>query len=111
MPLVKHLWNYYTNILTIGEKKSHASILRFSFDFESNKTIFDIIKIIKEIKILELEQEKFEELYKDGEIELNEIKHYTDLIAYSKENGKILIPTQEVEEYMNNIDKIIIYVH
>ena len=106
-----HLWNYYTDVLTLEEKKDHASSLHFSFDLEREKTMVDVIRILKGIKILELEQENFEELYKDSEIELSEIKHYTDLITYSKEKKKIIFPDQELDKYVNIEDKIIINVY
>ena len=37
LSLVKILWNYYTNVLTVEEKKEHYVQLHFSFDLEREK--------------------------------------------------------------------------
>ena len=111
IPLFKHLWNYYADILTVEEKKDQASILHFSFDLEREKTFSDVFQILRGIKILELEPEKIEEIQKNEEIELYEIKHYTELIAYSNEKRKIIFPEQELDKYVNIEDKIIIDVY
>jgi ubiquitin C-terminal hydrolase len=37
LSMMNNLWNYYTNNLTIEEKKKHVIILHFSFDLEREK--------------------------------------------------------------------------
>ena len=104
----QNLLNYYKNELTSEEKKNHSLILHFSFDLEREKTMIDIIKILKGIKPLELEPEKISEIYNNDEVKLYKIEHYTDLITYSKEKRKIIYPDQEIDKYVNIEDKIII---
>ena len=97
--------------LTFEEKNEQVLHLQFSFDLEREKTISDVIKIIRGIGILELEPEKIERIEKNDDIELNEIKHYTELIVYSSEKKTIIFPQQTLDNYVNKEDKIFIDVY
>ena len=93
------------------EKKDHSYILHFSFDLEREKTMIDIIKILRGIKILELEPENMEKIKDSEDIELYKVNQYTDLITYSKEKRIIIEPAQELDKFVNIEDKIIINVY
>ena len=109
--LIENLWNYYSDELTLEEKKDHSYILHFSFDLEREKTMIDIIKILRGIKILELEPENMEKIKDSEDIELYKVNQYTDLITYSKEKRIIIEPEQELDKFVNIEDKIIINVY
>ena len=111
LPLTENLWNFYSEELTLEEKKNQSLVLHFSFDLEREKKMTDIINIIRGIKILELEQEKRKLMEENELAEIYEIEHYTDLITYSKEKNKIIHPDQELDKYVNIEDKIIINVY
>ena len=108
---MKIKWNYYSDELTLEEKKDHSYILHFSFDLEREKTMIDIVKILRGIKILELEPENLEKIGDNEEIELYKVNQYTDLITYSKEKRIIIEPAQELDKFVNIEDKIIINVY
>ena len=108
--LLEQLWNYYT-FTRQEEKNEQASNLHFSFDLERKNTISDVIKILRGIKILELEPEKKNLVEKSEKIELNEIKHYTDFIVYSNETKKIMFPEEELDIYVDIEDKVTIIVY
>ena len=109
--IIKNLWNYYSDELSIKERKEKNSILHFSFDLEREKTMMDIIKIIRGIKPLELEPEKLEKIRSNEIIELYKVNHYTDFITYSKEKKNIIYPDEELDKYVNIEDKIIINIY
>ena len=111
LSLSENLWKYYSEELSLDEKKNHSLILHFSFDFEREKKMTDIINIIRGIKILELEQEKKKLMDENNLAEVYEIENYTNLITYSKEKNKIIYPNQELDKYVNIEDKIIINVY
>ena len=109
--IVENLWNYYTNELKDEQKNQHIIKLHFSFDLERDKTMMDIIKILRGIKILELEPENIIQTYKDEKIIEYKVEHLTDLITYSKEKNKIIYPNSEIDKYVNMEDKIILNVY
>jgi len=109
--IVENLWNYYTNELKDEQKNQHIIKLHFSFDLERDKNMMDIIKILRGIKILELEPENIIQTYKDEGIIENKVEHLTDLITYSKEKNKIIYPNSEIDKYVNMEDKIILNVY
>ena len=109
--IIKNLWNYYSNELTIGERKDLNSSLHFSFDLEREKTMLDIIKIIRGIKPLKLESEKIKQLNQNEEMELYIEEQYTDFITYSREKKNIINPDEELDKYVNIEDKIIINIY
>jgi hypothetical protein len=73
--------------------------------------MIDITKILRGIKILELEPENIVEIYNDEKLTEYKVEHLTDLITYSKEKNKIIYPDQELDKYVNIEDKIIINVY
>ena len=109
--MMHNLWNYYTNNLTIEEKKQHIIILRFSFDLEREKKMMDIIKIIRGIKPLDLEPENIQETHNNDSIIEYKIEHLTDFITYSKEKHEIIYPNSEIDKYVNIEDKIILNIY
>ena len=106
LSIVKNLWNYYTNVLTIEEKKEHYIQLHFSFDLERDKNMSDITKILRGIKPLELEPEKIIESLNNEKVKEYKIEHYTDLITYSNEKNRIIRPNSSIDKYVNINDNI-----
>ena len=106
LSIIQNLWNYYSNVLTNDEKKEHAATLRFSFDLEREKTMIDITKIIRQIKILEIEPENIKETFNNENISEFKIDHYTDFITYSREKNKIIYPNSPIDKFVNIEDKI-----
>ena len=106
LSIVKNLWNYYTNVLTIEEKKEHYIQLHFSFDLERDKNMSDITKILRGIKPLELEPEKIIETLNNEKVKEYKIEHYTDLITYSNEKNRIIRPNSSIDKYVNINDNI-----
>jgi hypothetical protein len=109
--IVENLWNYYSSELKDEQKNQHIIKLHFSFDLERDKNMMDIIKILRGIKILELEPENIIQTYKGEEIIEYKVEHLTDLITYSKEKNKIIYPNSEIDKYVNMEDKIILNVY
>ena len=103
---VKNLWNYYSNVLTLEEKKQHAIELHFSFDLEREKKMVDITKILRAIKPLELEPENITETYNDEKMTEYKLDQFTDFITYSKEKNRIIYPYSPIDEFVNIEDKI-----
>ena len=111
LTIVENLWKYYTNVLTIEEKKQHIIKLHFSFDLEREKKMMDVIKIIRGIKPLELEPEKIREISNNDKFVEYKIKHLTDFITYSNEKNEIIYPNSEIDKYVNIEDKIILNIY
>ena len=106
LSLVKILWNYYTNVLTVEEKKEHYVQLHFSFDLEREKKMSDITKILRGIKPLELEPENAIETINNEKVIEYKIENYTDLITYSNEKNRIIYPNSSIDKYVNINDNI-----
>ena len=106
LSLVQNLWNYYSNVLTIEEKKEHCVQLHFSFDLERDKKMSDITKILRGIKPLELEPENAIETINNEKLIEYKIENYTDLITYSNEKNRIIYPNSSVDKYVNINDNI-----
>ena len=111
LTIAQKLWNYYKDVMTIEEKKEQRIKLHFNFDLEREKTMMDIIKILRGIKLLELEPENISETYKDEKITEFMVNNLTDFITYSKEKNKIIFPNSEIDKYVNSEDKIILNVY
>ena len=109
--IIQNLWNYYTNVLTIEEKKELGKTLHFSFDLEREKKMMDITKIIRQIKILEIEPEDIKVTFSNEKISEFKINHYTDFITYSKEKNKIIYPNSPIDKFVNIEDKIILNIY
>ena len=109
--IVQNLWNYYTNILTIEEKKEHYIKLHFSFDLEREKNMMDITKILRGIKPLELEPENLEETINNEKIIEYKVNNLTDLITYSYEKNVIISPNSSIDKFVNINDNIILNIY
>ena len=109
--IFQNLWKYYTNVLSNEQKKQHVIKLHFSFDLEREKKMTDITKILRGIKILELEPENIIEVYSDKNVIEYKVNQLTDLITYSKEKGRIIYPDSSIDKYVNIEDNIIINVY
>ena len=107
----QNLWNYYSNVLTIEEKQQHVIELHFSFDLERDKKMFDITKILRAIKPLELEPENITEIFSNEKITEYKFNQLTDFITYSKEKKKIIYPSSEIDKFVNIEDKIILNIY
>jgi hypothetical protein len=108
---IKNLWNYYTNVLTNEEKKQHVINLHFCFDLEREKKMADITKILRGIKILELEPENMIECYNNEKIIEYKVDQLTDFITYSKEKDTLIYPNSAIDKYVNIQDKIILNIY
>ena len=111
LSIVHNLWNYYTNVLTIEEKKQQVIRLHFSFDLEREKKMMDITKIIRGIKPLDIEPERITEIFNNEIITEYKVEHLTDFITYSKEKDVIIYPDSEIDKYVNIEDKIILNIY
>ena len=109
--MLNNLWNYYTNELTNEQKNQHVINLNFAFDLEREKKMIDITKILRGIKILELEPENIVEVYNNEKLTEYKVEQLTDLITYSKEKNKIIHPYSDIDKFVNIEDKIILNVY
>ena len=109
--MLNNLWNYYTNELTNEQKNQHIIKLSFSFDLEREKKMIDITKILRGIKILELEPENIVEVYSNEKLTEYKVEQLTDFITYSKEKNKIIHPYSDIDKFVNIEDKIILNVY
>ena len=111
LSIVHNLWNYYTNVLSIEEKKQQVIRLHFCFDLEREKKMMDITKIIRGIKPLDIEPERIIETFNNEKITEYKVEHLTDFITYSKEKDEIIYPDSEIDKYVNVEDKIILNIY
>ena len=109
--IIQNLWNYYTNVLTIEQKKKHIIKLHFYFDLEREKKMSDITKLLRGIKPLGLEPENIRETYNDEKLIEYKVEQFTDFITYSKERNKIIYPDSDIDQYVNSEDKIILNIY
>ena len=109
--LKTNLWNYYTNILTIEEKKEHCIKVNFSLDLEREKKMLDITKIIREIKPLQLEPVDYEVTIDNEKLAEYKVKHLTDFITYSGEKNIIIFPNSYIDKYVNSNDNMILNIY
>ena len=109
--LIINLWNYFVDELNLEEKKNQSLILHFNLELESDVTMIEFVKLLRRMKLLELENEKLKKIKMNDDILLYEVEHYTNLITYSKEKNKIIYPEEELDKYSNIDNKIIINVY
>jgi len=105
------LWNYYIEKLNYEQKKNLEAKLSFKFDYERDKTINNIITLIKNIPLLKLEPDTCENVIDNEEIIKCKINHYTDLIAYSSELNKIIKSDSIIDSYVDKNDKLKINIY
>ena len=111
LSIIKNLWNYYTNVLSIKEKEEQCIKLHFSFDLEREKKMIDITKMLRGIKPLELEPENYTETINNENLNEYKINHLTDLITYSHEKNKIIFPNSSIDKFVNINDNIILNIY
>ena len=107
----KNLWKYYINVLSSEEKNKYEVKLHFSFDLEREKKMMDITKILRGIKILELEPENYNEVTNNENFIEYKMEQLTEFITYSKEKKKIIYPHFDIDKFVNSEDKIILNVY
>ena len=106
------LCDFYSNELNFEQKKEQAVYVSFEFDFEREKCIADLIKLIKNISLLELENNENNEnneINIDKEIDLKKvkIKNFTELIAYTSDNKKIIKNEVIIDKYVDMNDRVL----
>ena len=102
------LCDFYSNELNFEQKKEQAVYVSFEFDFEREKCIKDLIKLIKNISLLELENNENNEINTDKEIDMKKIKikNFTELIAYTSDNKKIIKNEVIIDKYVDMNDRV-----
>ena len=103
--ILENLRNYYTNKLSYEQKLEHAVHTYFEFDFERQKQLGDLIKVIRNINLLNLEPEDYDININNREITEYKIKHFTDFIIYFK-NTKIVKTDTVIDKLVDMNDKI-----
>ena len=103
--IIENLWSYYAIKLNYEQKLNHSVSVKFGVDFERQKSIEDIIKLIRSISLLELEQEDCD-MNKEQEITEYKIKHYTEFIVYNSDRSRIIKNDSNIGELVDVHDKI-----
>ena len=103
--ILDNLWTYYAINLNYEQKLNHSVAIKFGFDFERQKLIEDIIKLLRSISLLELEPEEYD-MNKEQEIKEYKIKHYTELIVYNSDKSRIIKNESIIGEFVDVHDKI-----
>ena len=104
--ILDNLWNYYTVKLNYEQKLEHLVHINFEFDFERQKSIEDILKLLRNISILELEPENYEVNINNEEITEYKINHYTEFIVYSYDKSKIIKNDIIIDKFVDINDRI-----
>ena len=104
--IMDNLLDYYTVKLNYEQKSEHTVHTNFEFDFERQKSINDIIKMLRNISLLELEPEDYEENINNPEISEYKIKHYTEFIVYSSDKSKIIKNDTIIDKFVDINDRI-----
>ena len=105
------LCDYYSTKLNYEQKKEQAVHVYLEFDYEREKCIGDIIKLIRKISLLELEPENVEINMDNPEIKEYKINHYTELIAYFSDKNKIIKNDMIIDNFVDTNDRIQINVY
>ena len=104
--ILENLWNYYTIKLNYEQKLEHIVHVNFEFDFERQKSIGDILKLLRNISLLELEPEFFDVNINNQEISEYKIKNYTEFIVYSSDKLKVIKNDKIIDKYVDINDRI-----
>ena len=104
--IIDNLFNYYTVKLNYEQKLEHMVHISFEFDFERQKSIGDILKLLRNISILELEPEDYEITINNKDITEYKIKHFTELIVYSNDKTKIIKNDTIIDKCVDINDKL-----
>ena len=100
------LVDYYSMKLTFEQKMEHAVYLSFEFDYEREKSIGDIVKLLRNIPLLELEPPETDISIDKEEIKEYEIRHDTELITYFTNSNKIINNDVIIDKFVDINDKI-----
>ena len=101
----ENLLYYYTIKLNYEQKSEHMVHISFSFDFERQKSIGDIIRLLRKISILELEPEDYDININNEEITEYKINHFTELIVFSNKT-KLIKNDAIIDNFVDINDKI-----
>ena len=104
--ITETLCDYYSVKLNFEQKQEQAVYLSFEFDFEREKCIGDLLKLIRKISLLELEPEDKEITLDKEEIKEYKINHYTELIAYFRGKNKIINNNMLLDKFVDINDRI-----
>ena len=104
------LVDYYSMKLSFEQKMEHAVYLSFEFDYEREKSIGDLIKLLRNIPLLELEPPE-SDVYINKDTNKEEIKEYkirhdTELITYFTNSNKIIKNDVIIDKFVDINDKI-----
>ena len=105
------LCDYYSVKLNYEQKKDQAVHVFLEFDYEREKCIGDIIKLVRKISLLELEPENIEISMDNPEIKEYKINHYTELIAYFSDKNKIIKNDMIIDNFVDTYDRIQINIY
>ena len=105
------LCDYYSVKLNYEQKKEQAVHVFLEFDYEREKCIGDIIKLVRKISLLELEPENIEISMDNPDIKEYKINHYTELIAYFSDKNKIIKNDMILDSFADTNDRIQINVY
>ena len=110
--LTEILMDYYKLKLNFEEKKEHSVCLYFEIDYEREKSIGDLIKFLRNIPILSLEPENYEMNNEndidDKDIKEDKIKHFTDFLAYTYDQKKIIKNDMILDKFVDTNDKMLL---
>ena len=98
------LIDYYSNKLTFEQRNEHAVNVSFEFDYEREKSIGDLIKLLRSLPLLELEDPDKKE-NDNKEIKVFGIKQYTELIAYFGNSNKIIENNMLIDQFVDVNDR------
>ena len=104
--IMDNLFNYYTVKLTYEQKLEHVVHINFEFDFERQKSIGDMIKLLRNISILDLEPEDYDININNKEITEYKIKHFTDFLVYSYDKTKIIKNDTIIDKFVDINDNL-----
>ena len=104
--IVVNLMNYYTVKLNYEQKQEHSVNIHFEFDFQRQKSIGDLIKILRNISLLQLEPEDCEVKTNNNDITEYKINHLTEFIVYSYDKGKLIKSDEIIDKFVDINDRI-----
>ena len=108
--IMDNLRNYYTDKLNYEQKLEHCVHTNFEFDFERQKSLEDMIKLLRNINLLNLEPEDFEVNINNQEITEYKIKHFTDFII-SSDNNKYIKNDTIIDKFVDVNDRVCLNIY
>ena len=109
--VLDNLWNYYAIKLNYEQKVNHSVSIKFKLDFERQKSIQDIIRLLRSISLLELEPEDYHTDIKEQELIGYKINHYTEFIVYTSDKSRIIKNNSIIGELVDVHDKILLNIY